>query len=395
MRFSSPENVKKMFLSEQQKRLIPYSFPKLHTGKKWYVDFMCYDPLTQTMRRKKYHLDSIKRVSDRRKRAAELIAVLALRLREGWTPWVNTMSTRQMETVQYIVDHYTTYISMLHDRKIMKDKTYVDYSYRLKMLRTYNEHRHEPIVYAYQFDRGFFSDFLDHIMLDREASARTRNNYRTWLSAFCSWLIEKKYMDKNPIEDIKVLREEPKKRSALPPEELHKLREYLEEKEPYYYLACMMEYYTFIRPDELTGIKIQDIYIKEQKIFVSSQISKNRRYGMVGLNQHLILKMVELNIFKSPGGYYLFGTEFRPSQQKADSRIFREKFAKIRKALKWPEYYQFYSLKDSGIRDLANAKGIVVARDQARHTDITTTNKYLKNDQLTVPEETKNFEGNL
>ena len=395
MRFSSPENVKKMFLSEQQKRLIPYSFPKLHTGKKWYVDFMCYDPLTQTMRRKKYHLDSIKRVSDRRKRAAELIAVLALRLREGWTPWVNTMSTRQMETVQYIVDHYTTYISMLHDRKIMKDKTYVDYSYRLKMLRTYNEQRHEPIVYAYQFDRGFFSDFLDHIMLDREASARTRNNYRTWLSAFCSWLIEKKYMDKNPIENIKVLREEPKKRSALPPEELHKLREYLEEKEPYYYLACMMEYYTFIRPDELTGIKIQDIYIKEQKIFVSSQISKNRRDGMVGLNQHLILKMVELNIFKSPGGYYLFGTEFRPSQQKADSRIFREKFAKIRKALKWPEYYQFYSLKDSGIRDLANAKGIVVARDQARHTDITTTNKYLKNDQLTVPEETKNFEGNL
>lgn len=395
MRFSSPENVKKMFDSVVKNNLIPYSFPKLHTGKKWYVDFTCYDPLTQTMRRKKYHLDSIKRISDRRRRAAELIAILALRLREGWTPWANTMSTRQTESVQYIVDHYTTYINMLHERKIMKDKTFVDYSSRLKMLRSYNEHRHEPIVYAYQFDRGFFSDFLDHIMLDRDASARTRNNYRTWLSAFCSWLIEKKYMDKNPIEDIKVLREEPKKRSALSVQDLHRLRAHLEERNPNYLLACMMEYYTFIRPDELTGIKIQDIYLQEQKIFVSSQISKNRRDGMVGLNKGLILKMVELGVFKSPGNYYLFGRDFRPSQKKADSRIFREEFLKVRKALKWPDSYQFYSLKDSGIRDLANAEGIVVARDQARHTDISTTNKYLKADLLSVPEETKKFEGNL
>ena len=157
----------------------------------------------------------------------------------------------------------------------------------------------------------------------------------------------------------------------------------------------MMEYYTFIRPDELTGIKIQDIYLQEQKIFVSSQISKNRRDGMVGLNKGLILKMVELGVFKSPGNYYLFGRDFRPSQKKADSRIFREEFLKVRKALKWPDSYQFYSLKDSGIRDLANAEGIVVARDQARHTDISTTNKYLKTDLLSVPEETKKFEGNL
>lgn len=384
-----------MFLSEHKKKLIPYSFPKLHTGKKWYVDFTCYDPLTNTMKRKKYHLDSIKRTSDRRKRAAELIAILLLRLREGWTPWANTMSTRQTEKVQYIVEHYAAYIAMLHNRKIMKDKTYVDYSSRLKMLITYNEHLREPIIYAYQLDRGFFSDFLDYIMLDRDASARTRNNYRTWLSAFCSWLIEKKYMDKNPIEDIKVLKETPKKRSALSVEDLHKLKDFLLNQNPYFYLACMMEYYTFIRPDELTGIRIKDLYVKEQKIFVSSQISKNRRDGMVGLNKELILQMVELGVFKSPGHYYLFGKNFRPSQTKADSRIFRDEFVKIRKVMNWTDNYQFYSLKDSGIRDLANAEGIVVARDQARHTDITTTNRYLKHDHLAVPEETKTFKGEL
>lgn len=347
------------------------------------------------MRRKKYHLDSIKKISDRRQRAAEMIAVLLVRLKSGWTPWASRVSSRLAENVPYILQHYLTYITALNQRKIMKDKTFTDYSSRLKMLIYYNEHLHEPIAYAYQFDRAFFSDFLEYILLDREASARTRNNYRTWLSAFCSWLIEKKYIEKNPIEEIKVLREEPKKRSALSASDLHKMSDYLKDKDQYYLLACMMEYYTFIRPDELTGIKIKDIYVKDQKIFVSSQISKNRRDGMVGLNRRIIRLMIELGILSLPDSWYLFGKNFRPSCEKADSRIFRDRFVKLRKALKWPDSYQFYSLKDSGIRDLANAEGIVVARDQARHSDITTTNKYLKQELMAVPEETKNFEGEL
>lgn len=56
---------------------------------------------------------------------------------------------------------------------------------------------------------------------------------------------------------------------------------------------------------------------------------------------------------------------------------------------------QVYSLKDSGIRDLANAEGIVVARDQARHSDILTTNRYLKGDAMAVHEATKRFKGGL
>ena len=75
--------------------------------------------------------------------------------------------------------------------------------------------------------------------------------------------------------------------------------------------------------------------------------------------------------------------------------MYRNYFNKVREKLRFPDSYQFYSLKDSGIRDLANAKGIVIARDQARHADISTTNKYLKGSNMTVHEETKHFEGEL
>lgn len=376
--------------------LITYTFPKLHSGKSWYVDFFCYDPVTQSMRRKKYMLDSIKKVSDRKKRAAEIIAIVSTRLSKGWNPWAEASNDRQYTLIKTVIGLYNKYLEKLVLTKVLKEKTCYDYLSRLNMLIDYNEnYRTIPIVYIYQFDQAYISDFLDYILLDRDSSARTRNNYRTWLSAFCSWLQEKKFIDSNPVEKIRSLPEEVKFRSALPPEDLIKLQEYLNKNNPSYLLACMMEYYTFIRPDELSNIRLKDIHIKEQKIFVSSAISKNRRDGMVGLNDRIITLMIDTHVFDAPDTFYLFGKDFKPSFEKADSRIFRDYFTKIRKALKFPTNYQFYSLKDSGIRDLANAEGIVVARDQARHSDISTTNRYLKGDALTVHEETKHFKGNL
>ena len=138
-----------------------------------------------------------------------------------------------------------------------------------------------------------------------------------------------------------------------------------------------------------------DIYLKEQKVFIASSISKNRKDGMVGLNDALIKSMLDLNIFSNPGNYYLFGKGFKPSKEKVTTKVYRNYFNKVREKLKFPDSYQFYSLKDTGIRDLANAEGIVIARDQARHADVSTTNKYLKGSDMSVHEEVKHFEGNF
>lgn len=79
--------------------------------------------------------------------------------------------------------------------------------------------------------------------------------------------------------------------------------------------------------------------------------------------------------------------------QRRRADIFNKKWKKVREALGWPRCYKFYSLKDSGIRDLANAEGVVVARDQARHSDVAITNKYIL--QHEAHECTKHFKGAL
>lgn len=373
--------------------IIGYTLPKLHTGKNWYIDFKAFDPLEQTMKRKKYMLDGIDKASERKKRAAEVITNLTNQLRTGWNPWAETSNSRQYTQFIDIIQLYYKYITKLHKSNVFKETTFLDYKKRIKMLAEYNDKRLKPILYIYQFDKTYVSDFLDYILIDRDSSARTRNNYRTWLSSFSTWLLEKQYIDKNPVEDIKSLVEGDKKRSALQLKDLQKLKSYLQTANPYFLLLCQFEYYTLIRPDELSNIKLKDIYLKEQKVFIASSISKNRKDGMVGLNDILIKSMIDLNVFSRASECYLFGKDFMPSMEKSSARSYRTYFNKVREDLKFPDSYQFYSLKDTGIRDLANSAGIVIARDQARHADISTTNKYLKGESMPVHEETKHFDG--
>lgn len=375
--------------------IIGYTLPKLHTGKNWYIDFKAYDPLEQKMKRKKYMLDSIDKVTERKKRATETIATLTNRLRSGWNPWADTSNSRQYTKFTDVIELYHKYLLKLQKSKVFKENTILDYQKRIKVLVAYNEQRYPSIIYIYQFDRTFVSDFLDYILIDRDSSARTRNNYRTWISSFGSWLEEKQYIESNPVAKIKALTVDGKIRSEISHKDLAKLRSYLEANNPYFLLLCQFLYYTLIRPGELCNIKLKDIHLKEQKVYIASSISKNRNDGMVGLNDTLIKAMIDLNIFSYDNECYLFGKDFKPSREKGSSRSYRNYFNKVRQELKFPDSYQLYSMKDSGIHDLANAEGIVIARDQARHADVSTTNKYLKGKDIPVHEETKHFEGSF
>ena len=370
--------------------VLKFTYPRLHTGKTWYVDFFSYDPATGTMRRKKYMLDGIPKRTERRKRAAELIDSLMSMLRTGWSPWAQIEGNRSYSSITEVLQKYEISIE-----KMPKEKTRQSYLSCLNVLRNYITSQVIPPKYIYQFDRIFVTEFLDWLYLEREVLPRTRNKYRAWLSSLAEFLIERAYISSNPVTKTKRITEEAKKRQPLTPEMLTSLKNHLRTHNPTFLLACMMEYYTMIRPTELTNIRIKDISLKEQSILVSAKYSKNKRDGKVAINEEVIKLMLDIKLFDHPGECYIFGDKFEASMVKASSEIFRREWIKLRQALKWGAEYQFYSLKDSGIRDLANAKGIVVARDQARHTDISTTNKYLQGRDMPVHEEAKHFKGNL
>ncbi len=141
-----------MYFSEKEllssREIIGFTIPTLHKGKQWYVDFYAHDPATG---QKKNSMASM------------IIHNLLAKLAAGWNPWTNADKGRQFTPIQTIISRYRDYIQSSTKKKSMKEKTAKDYLSRMNMLETFIGECAE-IKYAYQLDRAFCIDFLDHPM---------------------------------------------------------------------------------------------------------------------------------------------------------------------------------------------------------------------------------------
>ena len=389
--FSSTKRRKDHLKTSQIVDFIP---PQRHDGEHSYIWFSQIDPLTGKLKRKKYMLDRFRKGKERDTAAQRISMNIYSQVLHGWNVWVDGDNMRSQHPVWEVLTIYQDYISALYRKGSMKQHTHRDYHSRLRILKEYIQKECPNVKVCAQLDQAFFTDYLDYLITERDVSARTRNNFRTWCSTFCSWMVEKKYIKENPIQYIHQLKESEKMRDAIPAAALARMREYLYNKDKHFLLACLMEYYTFIRPNELRQLKIKNFSIQDKEVTVPAEVAKNGTERRVGLNTKILHLMAELRIFDAPSHYYLFGDNMQPSEHICYYNRFRYEWNKMRKELRWPDSFQFYSLKDSGIRDLGNAEGVVVARDQAGHSDVAVTNKYLKRGRV-IPDEVKNFDGVL
>ena len=76
----------------------------------WYIDFRCYDPISRTVKRKKYHISDKLSAREKRAYATNLIAGLVLNLQRGWNPWTQQSSERQSIGYFSISDLYRTHV---------------------------------------------------------------------------------------------------------------------------------------------------------------------------------------------------------------------------------------------------------------------------------------------
>ena len=373
-------------LSDEKKQLCaprviyPWTYPMLHKGKRWYVDFYILDPASNTMRRKKYMLSRYKKVKAKNEMAKQKIEWIVSEVKQGWNPFVNARTVREFTSWDTVVSRYKDYLQIAGRKGLLKEKTAYDYQSRVKNFEQFLVETGTHLIYIYEFNRTLCVEFLDYLYFDKDVSAVTRNGYRTWLSTFASWLIDKDYIakDQNPVTDIKQLREEEKKREPLTKSALSAMRDYLSSQNPHFLLACYIEYYVNIRPDEMRHLKIGYINIRDCIVSLPGKFAKNRKRQEVTVPKKVLKLMIDLGIFKAPSQYYIFGPELRPSMEQIAVNRFRQEWAKMRKALGWPDSYQFYSLKDTGISENIDKYGLLTARDQARHADAVTTNRYAK-----------------
>lgn len=376
-------------------QIIGWTPPAFHQASECYVSFKAFDPCINTMRLKKIMLNHIKGKRNQRAYGEELVKRLTQKLLDGWNPWIEESYPEEYALFSDVCDKYKTYLAKITKEGGIKPGTKCNYECKLSFMLKWVE-KDKRITYIYQFNKKFVCDFLDYVLVERNNTLRTRNNYIGWLKSFSGYLIERGYVQKDPTEGVNAFTKlGPKNRSVIPNDVLLQIKSYLKKENKHFLLACYILHYLFVRPHEMTFLKIKDISREKKTLTLNGTYTKNGHDAIVTIPNHVIALMEELDIFSAPPDFYLFGKKFRPGI----TPIRAERFSRfwvdnVKKTLGLSDFYKFYSLKDTGITNMIKAKtDLLTVRDQARHSSVKVTNIYTPQDCKEANRDLIGYEG--
>lgn len=352
------------------------------------VTYYAYDPATGDLRRKRMRLNrELSRIEGKRARREYVRGVvdrLRAELRAGWNPWLEQSDSMMYARWDVVCERYKGYLAKLLSEGHMRDDTVTGYLSRLRQLMLWVARERKNVRYAYQFDRRLVDSFLDYAYLDKDNTIQTRNNYLAWIKTFAKWMLQKSYIEVDPTAGLQMLRVKhgKKNRSVIPDVVLKDIRDWLESHNRHFLLACYVLHYMFVRPKEMSFLRVSDFSVKRKTLTLHGDYTKNGEDAVVTVPDHVMKLLIDLKVLEKPGDWYVFSDRLRPGDTHKDDKQFRDFWNNhLRKALKLPKQYKFYSLKDTGITNMLRANTDVLSvRDQARHSSILITDIYTPKD---------------
>lgn len=356
-----------------------YTMPVLREGAVWYIEFYAFDPAISKLRRKRIKINRIKGATKKRAYARDVMRRITQQLSEGWNPWIEKDCTNLM-TIAEVMSSYEAFVDKMFCSGNYRKQTYASYKSYIKNFEDYIE-KNSPIYYLYQLDKAYITRFLDHIFIERDNGARTRNNYLSWLAVFCGWCVDHNYLLYRPTDGIAFIdkRHIKKGRELIPLQVVEKIAAWTKVHDPHFHLACQLLYNCFIRPVEMTRLTINMINLQESTITIPADASKNHETMVITIPKEVITTARNLGIFEHEGSCFIFSNRLKPGRTMIDTIVFRHHWAQVRKSLKLKNSYQFYSLKDTGITEMLEKKvASITVRDQARHSSLAITELYTR-----------------
>ena len=283
------------------------------------------------------------------------------------------------------------------DDGLYRKETYSGYKSYVKILKEYISTQ-KPIYYMYQFDRAFCVDYLDWVFIDRNNGAQTRNNYLGFLRVFSGFLVEKGYLKTRPTEGIAPISKRlyNKERTVIPTDVIKKISEYCREREPDFLFACYLLYYSFIRPVEMTRLRVRHFNLKQCTLTIPGELSKNKKTQTVTIPKKVIQYGIEIGVFSAPMDDFIFSYRLKPGSVEIDPKHFRDHWENVRRALKLKKEWKFYSLKDTGITEMLKRKMAAIdVRDQARHSSLAITEIYTDHSDVEANKDILDHDGAL
>lgn len=259
-------------------------------------------------------------------------------------------------------------------------KTFITYVHHIKVFTDWQKENGKNVAInrvTPEMMRDFFMYLANEKHLDRD----TCDKFAIHIKALFKYAMKKGEATDVPF-DLVVFPRKTKDQSAdvIHPEHLRTLLIDIKEKDPQLFLACMIQFYCFIRPGrELRFLKVGDIYLDDGLIKINQFNAKNHKEQIVTMPQQLIELCYEYGIDKADRNLYIFGPKKTYGTKAVSENMLRYRFNQFRLKHNLPKGYKFYSFKHTGA-SMLHKSGISMRElmDQLRHTRLSATEHYLK-----------------
>jgi integrase/recombinase XerD len=366
--------------------MLDYRYAELSkSGPRWYISFYAINPATGKLQRKRIYLNRIRNQVTKLKYANKMVESINKRLDLGWNPFIaekdSKQYTRILDALKFVLDFKLSYL-----RKRSKP----NYISHTRKFTDWLKSKKLDNLYIYEFSEKLAIEFFNYLLLEERIRGRTYNNYLIDFRSLFNLLQRHKFITENPFKAVTKLPEVDKMKQPFTIEQQKIYADFVKYHDPDFYIISMYCYYCAIRPNEIVQLKIKHIQVNNKTIVVPPDISKNKRQRNIPVAAHFWNDLEQVISGIDPE-YYICSKGFKPGRTKIQSVRISEHFREIAKKIGLPDDVFFYSLKDTVADRLIDAGfSIKLIRDLFGHSDIATTDKYMRKINARALDELRN-----
>ena len=375
-----------------------------HNSKGWYIEYYKLNPIVQDLERVRIMMNRerkrCKTLTEFKLQTSAIILQINNQLAAGFINLQQNIPAYGIGTQEsYTGDNVRFYTPLeqvidLYERDRcgeLKETTMRSYSCFCKQFKQW-VHNNCPSIAASVFSQTQANQYMEFVLVGNNSkgkksvrkkiredrvSPRTYNNNIKLARALFSWAIEKSYARVNPFEKLKTKKEQGKDRTIIPKEVRDRIVAYFREKNPVFIIIMQLVYKSFLRPVEITRVKVNQLNFEEHCIEMHCTQTKNGKARNSRLDADLEALLREHIKGADPEDYVFGAGSWMPAKTPSASHSYTIIWDRMRDALKLPKEYQLYSLRDSGINNLlrAGANDLDVVQIVG-HSDLAMTFRY-------------------
>lgn len=374
-----------------------FSKPKIYDAggdmsKRWYVYFSYRNSQTGKMERQAPVYLNVNRIKDfaKRKRAIKALRdVLEKMLKEGNVP--TAYQTIMYSESKDIMIHEAIALSIKDAKARMKESSFRDYDYRIQKFEKWLNERQFYGKSVLEITKRTLMNFLNDTL--ERTSPKTRNNFKSILSIFFTFLEKNEYVPENIVDKIDNIAAKPERNKTYTSTQEQLIFDTLRERDKDLLLFIKFVSYNLLRPIEVCRLKVKNID------FANSQLTIETKNKPVKIKIIPKILMAELDFLKGKNPNHFLFTPYGVGQWEISEVNRRDywtkRFSKIKKQLGLGKDYTMYSFRHTFItklyRELRNEYPPYETKSRLMlitgHHTMDALEKYLRDIDAELPED--------